>query len=197
MGGTLTPAHFLSLRSNLGFPHTDDITDPDFSINASSSTSLLNHWKKGQHYLRQFWSSFQSEYLQALRERPVHNPAIKGEIKSEPVVGQVVLIRDKEQPREPRGVWKMGKINRLYHSPDEAVRSAAILLPSGIEIRRPVTVLHPLEVTTQPTVPAKPVSPPADPTISVTSPEASTRPQRATAQRCRDMIRQLKEQDTV
>jgi hypothetical protein len=60
-----------------------------------------------------------------------------------PVIGEIVLLGQEG----PRGTWPLGKIIDLKTSPDGAVRSAKILLPSGTEVLRPISLLYPLEVT--------------------------------------------------
>ena len=58
-----------------------------------------------------------------------------------PVKNQIVHIKDKS----PRGAWKIAKIQELIISRDGEIRSAKVLLPSGITVNRPLNLLYPLE----------------------------------------------------
>ena len=105
---TLTPRHFLSLNPYTGIPETEnDQYDPDYSPYESSSTRLLQIWKKGQKLLNTFWKVWRDEYLLSLRER-MQSTLKSGRIKSQsaPSVGDVVLMKDDL----PRGCWRLGKL---------------------------------------------------------------------------------------
>lgn len=54
-----------------------------------------------------------------------------------------VLIHDDKQPKH---MWKMGRINETFMGRDGKIRSCAVRLPSGFVFRRPVQLLYPLEV---------------------------------------------------
>jgi len=58
-------------------------------------------------------------------------------------VGDIVLVYEKKQPRH---LWKLGRVIELKQSRDGAVRSAKVLLGSTkITVERPVNKLYPVE----------------------------------------------------
>ncbi len=59
----------------------------------------------------------------------------------EPVVGQVVLIKEPAA----RNKWKLARVEKLFYGQDHKTRSALLRLPAGIIIRRPIKLLYPLE----------------------------------------------------
>ena len=193
-GGPLTPAHFLTLRSFIVFPHVDyDNDDPDICI----TTFLSRSWKQGQHLLQQFWSVFKSEYLHSLRDRPVSFPLRGGQVSAQPSVDSVVLIKDDDSPR---GTWKMGRILRLHPGTDGVARSATIVLPSHKEIKRPISLLYPLELVHSaaadlPT--EQPANRPAPSAETSSSPSIVRRPRRHAAQRCSELVRSLRDNDVL
>ena len=55
---TLTPSHFLTLNPRIGIPECDnDNTDSDYSLNAYSTDTLLQNWRKGLKHLDRFGKS--------------------------------------------------------------------------------------------------------------------------------------------
>ena len=89
--------------------------------------------------LSHFWEKWRKEYLTALREnyrvtRKKHGTQI--------AVGDVVIIYDEKQPRH---LWKIGKVMELIPSRDGRVRGAQIKVgKSGVIIKRPINRLYPL-----------------------------------------------------
>ena len=69
-GFVLTPSHFLVMNRKLGLSAIDDeyFKDADYQPDKSSTTQLLEGWKKGQKYLNLFWKVWREEYLLSLRE---------------------------------------------------------------------------------------------------------------------------------
>ncbi|XP_065181258.1 uncharacterized protein LOC135811921 [Sycon ciliatum] len=192
VGGPLTPAHFLSLRSNLIFPSfldTDVHDDPHFLVSSSKTYNTL--WKRGQQCLESFWQCFQNDYLTSLRERPLSAPAKRSE-NAEPRVNSVVLIKESGMPR---GTWRLGRVVDIYDSQDGWVRSATVQLASQKQVRRPVSHLYPVEVASdasQVSVTHEPATTHSD--ASVTPP---ARPRRAAAQKCQNMVRRLRDDDAL
>ena len=136
----ITPSHFTSLNFRTGVPEIHD----NFYPEETSLNVLLETWKKGQARLTNFWNIWSSEYLQALREKAAyHMKPIKGEIRREPKVGEIVLIKDQDLPR---GRWKLAKIIGLIESETDGVtRAAKLVTPSGRNFKRPLRLLYPLE----------------------------------------------------
>ena len=64
----LTPGHFLCLNPKIGIPQTD-ITENEYIPYETTSTKLLEAWKKGQKLLDKFWNTWRGDYLLSLRER--------------------------------------------------------------------------------------------------------------------------------
>ena len=175
----LTPAHFLSQNRNFGLPNIETDPDPEFKLKSDSIGSLLQSWKKSQHYLNQFWSSWKNEYLLNLQERSVmknqHSVS-----PCQPSPGQVVLIKDSL----PRGQWKMGQIQSLNTGKDGHKRSAKIKLTSGSIVQRSVKLLFPLEYSESLPSELPVLMPPPS-----TTPPASSRPVRQAAVKARNLIK--------
>ena len=139
---------------------------------------LSRSWKQGQHLFQQFWSVFKSEYLHSLRNRPASFPPRRGQVSAQPSVDSVVLIKDDDSPR---GTWKMGRFLRQHPSKDGVARSATIVLPAHKEIKRPISLLFPLELVHPaaanfPT--EQPASQPAPSAETPSSPSIVRRPRR-------------------
>ncbi|VBB35220.1 unnamed protein product, partial [Acanthocheilonema viteae] len=61
----------------------------------------------------------------------------------ESVEQEIVLINE---PKIPRGMWKLAKIKEIKRGRDGQIRNAIIELPHGKLLDRPVNLLYPLEV---------------------------------------------------
>lgn len=146
---TLTPSHFLTLNPNIGIPTSDTCdSDPDFEPKESSVNKLLKTWKKGQKLLEQFWIIWRNDYLTSLRERSLSKVKQKRVLSDiSPSVGDVVLIKD----NVPRGSWRLGKIISLSKSSDGHIRSGKVVLSTGKVLRRPISLLYPVESSTSET----------------------------------------------
>jgi len=176
---TLCPAHLLSSHIKLGVPEMSE-GDNFLPTDAASSEKLLEAWKKGQHYLNQFWQLFEDEYLTSLREKQ-QQQLRQTKVKSSepPVVGNTVLIKGTHS----RGTWKMGRIVQLTQSHDNQTRSAKVATANSKVIVRPLCHLYPLESVsnTAQSTPAEPT--PAQstaPTAPVGTPQRK-RPKRQAA----------------
>ena len=134
-GEALTPAHFLTLRSKLGLPFSS-CHDNDLIL----SDMLSKVWKAGQKVLDQFWSCWQKEYLTDLRQSSISSA--KRAVQREPSIGEIVLVRDENLPR---GRWKLAVVIQTHTNKDGLVRSATVRLPSGKRVRRPMSLLYPLQ----------------------------------------------------
>ena len=88
-----------------------------------------------QQTLNHFWNRWRSEYLTELREH--HRVNIRANSRREIRQGDIVIVQEKKQPRQS---WRLGKVERLI--PVVTVKSK-----NGVEFRRPVQRLFPLEVT--------------------------------------------------
>ncbi len=141
----LRPIDFLIPFGSIGMPSLeDDHDDPEYLPVLDSRQKLLRAWRKSLTHVDRFWELWRSDYLLSLREKwsmTHHGP--NRQSSSTPVIGEIVLLGQEG----PRGTWPLAKIIDLKTSPDGAVRSARILLPSGTEVLRSVSLLYPLEVT--------------------------------------------------
>ena len=72
---------------------------------------------------------------------PYHK-AVKNQIQVEPKVSEVVLIKE---DKIPRGVWKLGRIERLSKGENDNIRTATVYLPNGHRVQRAINQLCPLE----------------------------------------------------
>ena len=129
-GFSLTPAHFLNFNLRC-FPLIDD--DIGYCPSEDSMTVLLNVWKKGQRQLNSFWDMWRNEYLASLREASPFHKAVKNQIQVEPRVGEVVLIKE---DKIPRGMWKLGRIEKLSKGKDDNIRSATAYLSNVHRVQR-------------------------------------------------------------
>ena len=149
----LTPSSFLSGRSNIALPFDDtDADDPLFMPTPASTTaaSLRAQWTSVQHHLDAVWSTWEREYLLALRELAAKSISSRSSIPRTPRVGEIVVIADPAEPRR-RGSWALGKVTRLIESrSDKQVRAVALKTATRQEVHRPVNLLCPLELQSAP-----------------------------------------------
>ena len=185
-GEVLTPAHFLTLWSKLGLPFSS-YHDNAFVLN----DMLSKVWNAGQKILDQFWSCWQKEYLTDLRQSSISSA--KGAVQRKPSIGEVVLVRDESLPR---GRWKLAVVIQMHTSEDGLVRSVTVRIPSGKRVRRPMSLLYPLqtqEPQQQPTV-----SPIAAEEPAVNDEEAHNgRSRGQAAQKCNNFIQDFVNSDQV
>eukprot|EP00117_Sycon_ciliatum_P004465 scpid43400/ scgid8830/ len=199
--GVITPSHFLSLKPSLGFPSlspTHNEFDTQFVPDLSSAVSLLQTWKRGQALVDAFWSHWRKHYLLALRERADAHSRKRGEHSMQPQVGDVVIIAEQHMPRAS---WKLGRVVEVHSSTDQEIRSATVRVTgTDRRIRRPVTLLYPLETMPEPATPPN-ITPPAEPaaprTPVTSNPQPVARPTRRAADRCRQGIKDMKDKDLV
>ena len=102
-GITITPSHFLTLKTNTGatiFEEEDKGKDTDYELNNPSwKEVLLNAWKKGQRILESFQKAWKGDYLLSLKERSklrLKSPSI--EATSTPREGDIIQLK-KDLPR--------------------------------------------------------------------------------------------------
>ncbi|XP_045210562.2 uncharacterized protein LOC123561965 [Mercenaria mercenaria] len=122
----------------------EESSDHEYKPFESCADRLVNLWLKGQKLLNAFWRIWQEEYLLGLRERAQVKLKSKKIVSAmEPSVGDIVIIKDEL----PRSCWRMGRIEETQRSKDGKVRSAEVRLATGRVIKRPVSLLYPLEST--------------------------------------------------
>ena len=158
----LTPSHLLSGRRLMTSPDylTGGLVDDDqetFEIDPNALNMRVKHLN---HTLDRFWCRWKREYLTNLRE--AHKICCKNSSAPRVSVGDVVVIHEDGQPR---GMWKLGLVEKLLVGRDQEVRAVVLRVPGhGRNIQhlsRPVQRLYPLEMpnekksSTDKTVPAE------------------------------------------
>ena len=184
----LTPSHLvgkrlLSLPDYLYYSEEDD-------FNTDTSRFLLT--KRLKHLnvlLEHFWNRWRREYLVELRESHKRNVT---ESVSDISIGDIVLIHDDT----PRGLWKLGLIEKMIIGRDGHTRGAIVRIKGGkgasALYRRPLQRLYPLEVKQKETVDVDATSSksahPNTNYVDDSSTNISSRPTRRAAQEARDKI---------
>ena len=145
----ITPNHFLSLNTKNGTTELirnnedDDKNDPDYqNEELTTAHKLLEHWKKDNKRLEQFWKVWKDGYLLNLRERNQlfqKHPRIQA--KKCPKIGDIVQIKDSL----PRRTWRMGCIVEMIRSSDGEERAARVMMPNRNILQRSIIHLYPIE----------------------------------------------------
>ena len=86
-------------------------------------TGRLKYLEKLKSY---FWTRWRREYMADLRE--IHSRRKVGRELRQPVVGELVLVRNEKLPR---GSWKVGRVVELRPGRDGQVRSVSVLVVKG------------------------------------------------------------------
>jgi len=116
-------------------------------IEESSKQSYREMRKHCSDLIKHFKQRFIEEYLNALKQRHIHQRSRKNLIASVLAVGDVVLIK---QPK-PRLQWKKGKIEELIKGRDGEIRGVKLTTVNSkfekIYLNLPVQLIVPLELT--------------------------------------------------
>lgn len=150
----LTPSHLLYGRRLISMP--DDIVEPPDARAVDHNARFRYLSTRLQH----FWKRWRREYLTDLRE--YHKGKITGEERLVDT-GDVVVVYDEGHKR---GKWKTGVVEDLVVGTDGVVRGArvrVIVRGKPKHLNRPVQLLYPIEVKSEPEGPVEPnlVEPPA------------------------------------
>ena len=127
----LTPNHLIFGRrlETVTSGHVNDSGDEYYDRRVRHLEEMLTY----------FWKIWRTEYITSLRESHKSSKS-KLEIVKE---GDIVLIYDDKQPRH---LWKLGRVQEVIRSKDGCVRAAKVLVGStGISIDRPISKLYPIE----------------------------------------------------
>uniref|UniRef100_A0AC34FHU9 Integrase catalytic domain-containing protein n=1 Tax=Panagrolaimus sp. ES5 TaxID=591445 RepID=A0AC34FHU9_9BILA len=143
----IRPADFIYPAVNLQLPSiaNDDIAnDPTYIPTAATGgEKLVELYQKNLHCLNKFWQIWSKDYLNLLRERNVMaHKNTRGAIKRKPIVGEIVLVFE---PDQPRNHWKIAKIQDVIESSDGEVRTCEIQYMDGFITRRAPNHLYPIE----------------------------------------------------
>ena len=177
-GVTITPAHFLSLSPapRLSLPSGADVAETAdaqlYPPATDPAEELRRTWQASMTTLEYFWSIWEREYLQLLRQTTISRQHHQhSTVNRTPQVNDIVIVKSDEQPRAS---WKLGRVMAVNQSHDTLIRSARVLMPNHRVLTRPVNQLFPLELhcVSQPA--------PAQPAPDSTS-SAATRPARSAA----------------
>lgn len=131
----LSPADFLVGRRLTALPSYDPTIKTD-----STTDQLKNLWRKREEDLQAFWSRWFKEYLNELRNFSSNKAKRTDLLKKD----RIVLLGERQRPRQ---LWTLARIEELIEGRDGIVRSCYLRLPCGATVKRPVQLLHPLEVT--------------------------------------------------
>lgn len=140
-----------------------DVQLQDLDRRMCHLSNVMNH----------FWKRWRNEYLLELRNS--HGNATQQSSNRVVSIGDVVIVHDEDQPR---GKWRIGKVEALVTGSDGCVRGAVVRVKTKAgritKLRRPVQRLYPLEVrcrNDEPELarPSRRTEP--DPTVSVMRPE--------------------------
>ena len=147
----LTPSHLLIGRRVMSLPDPVPSDDSDEEVTAN----LLSRRSKHLIFtLNRFWKHWRNEYLLELREAHRHN---KGTDATPVEIGDIVVVHSDKQPR---GFWKLGRVERTITGRDGKTRGAAVRVTNRqgrpTMLHRPIQCLYPLEISLQ----EKAVSPP-------------------------------------
>ena len=92
----LCPAMILTLHDSVPYPA------PPGVFNADSFSNGKRLWRRAQYLADQFWTRWQKEYIQELQSRRKWRQP-----KKSLVIGDIVLLRDKQLPRNHRpATWE-------------------------------------------------------------------------------------------
>ena len=123
----LMPSHLICGRRILSVPAEDvaDLKDPDWN---TTSEDLMRRAVYLQSLISKFWNRWSKEYLLELRES--HRNAVRDSSTREIRVGELVMVHNKNQRR---GLWKLGKVEKLNKLYPLEVRSEENTTNSDVE----------------------------------------------------------------
>ena len=167
----LTPSHLLTGRRILSLPDLPIGNEEDYLPQPSQDelTRRMNHLNR---ILEHFWTRWKREYLLELRNAHRYHGSSQRTADSPIAVGDIVIIHDENQPR---GLWRMGRVDSLMRGKDGKVRAASVKTRAKdgkpIILRRPVQRLYPLETPINRGNMEKHESTPNEEAIQVKNPE--------------------------
>ena len=139
----LTPSHLLLGYRVLSLPDPPLSDDPDYGASANDLSRRMKHLLKTSE---RFWKRWKKEYLLELREFHRTSRISKG-VKETVQEGQIITVYDEGQPR---GLWRVGRIEEVIPGTDGMIRSARVRVQSKTGrttvLKRPIQHLYPLEI---------------------------------------------------
>lgn len=118
------------------FPQSSGIRDIP---NQASAIVLSKLWRKQQLILDSFWREFKRGYLQQLRSNHLSQPVQERDLKE----GDVCILADSHPSR---GYWQLCRVLSVYGGRRTDQRQRSIQMGSGKTLRRPISVLYPLNL---------------------------------------------------
>ena len=106
----LCPQNLLTAKSGVVLPPPGKFEEADIY--------LRKHWRRVQFLCNQFWSKWRKSYISDLQSRQKWNKAHRNL-----QVGDLVLLKD---DLAPRGAWSVCRVEHLYTSSDDKVRSVKV-----------------------------------------------------------------------
>ncbi|KHN87664.1 hypothetical protein Tcan_01278, partial [Toxocara canis] len=91
------------------------------------------------------WKIWTHEYMVSLQERHRTEHQQPYRVTGRAPPGHEVVIVAEEGL--PRAEWKLGKIEKVHKDYNGKTKAADIRMPNGHVLKRPVNMLHPLEVS--------------------------------------------------
>ena len=134
----LTPFHLIFGRRLS--PLSEDIGSLTVD-NLDKQEKISNRFLHLTNILNHFWQRWRREYLTDLRDFHRHKDTATEKI----LVGDIVLI---QEDNKKRGLWKIGRIERLISGKDGVVRGAVVRKAGGKceTLSRHIIKLYPLEI---------------------------------------------------
>jgi hypothetical protein len=139
---SISPSHLLMRHPSI-FWSVPAAQADEYYRKPKSSDQLILTWNRLQNVLQTFWKTWKRQYLAVLRDTAWYHPQ-RNVIDKKPSVGDVVVVHD---DNHPRAVWRLARIKELIPSFDGVVRSVVLKLPNRKTLRRPIKLLHPLEMS--------------------------------------------------
>ncbi|XP_064481411.1 uncharacterized protein LOC135394547 [Ornithodoros turicata] len=129
----LSPSHFLIGRRLTALPSMQFL----YSVDVNVSPSQIQQAKEG--LLNNYWKLWSKDYLLQLRSANLSKHVTSANVRQH----DLVLIPDR---RQPRMFWTLGRVEQLHLGRDGLVRSCTLRTSGGAYLRRPVQLIHRLEL---------------------------------------------------
>ena len=198
----LTPSHLIVGRRLLSLPdhltHLEPLEDEDFELNRES---LQRRTKHLNNVINHFWKSWSREYLLQLQDTHRQQNLSKTKVVLE--VGDIVLVHNQDNPR---GFWKLARVQSLITGRDGIVRGATLRVGSKSGsptiLQRPLQLIYPLEIHNDPstitTTELQLTTRTLDESLDSITPELEpVRPQRKAAVEARQCVQQWCAEDLI
>lgn len=141
----LRPIDLVRIYAHAPFAPRTPSTDPDYTPNTLDSPNAVQEFfDSASSRLDTFWKLWNKAYLSQLRDMNRIRQLTRGEKRSSPSVGDVVLCTDENLPRDR---WKMAIVLRTNVSEDGLIRSVLIKNIKCNEVEKSVNQLVPLEIS--------------------------------------------------